>query len=285
MRNSIWAVGRFGALAVMAYGAAGPAAGIAGALLGVRSIPVWFYGATLSGLLLLATWIALRLDGGRLAWLGLTPTRTRLRQFAIGFGLSALFYAALHLVRAASVGASWTRTDASIFTTAAPGLAIALLLMLPEELLFRGYAFRRAGEVIGNRATLVISSTLFGLYHLPGSGTWGMGAFFTFMMPALGGVLFALAAQRTGGLALPIGLHLGGNWIQGSVLAFQLEGQPVFSAVVWRAELSRAQFTVLTAPDLPDHLPFLTMLLFMAISMSFLFRPETNLERRLRPRT
>jgi membrane protease YdiL (CAAX protease family) len=40
-------------------------------------------------------------------------------------------------------------------------------------------------------------------------------------MPALGGVVFGWAAVRSSGLALPIGLHLGGNRIQASVLSFQ----------------------------------------------------------------
>lgn len=264
---------RFGALAAVAYGAAGPLLGMAGAMLGVRAMPIWIYGAAFSGSLLIVTWIALVLDGERLSSLGLTPTGNRVREFAIGFVLSAVLYAALHLVRAASVGAHWTPTGFGIVSTALPGLVVAMLLMLPEELLFRGYAFRRGGEILGPRVALGISAILFGLYHVAGSGMWAMGAFFTFAMPVLGGWLFGLAAQRTAGLALPIGLHLGGNWIQASVLAFRTEGPGPLPNAIWTAGISGTQFHALTAPDVPVHLPFMMMLAVMAIVTVIVFRP------------
>ena len=41
-----------------------------------------------------------------------------------------------------------------------------------------------------------------------------MGWVFRLGMPTLGGLVFGVAMIRSGGLALPIGLHLGGNWVQ-----------------------------------------------------------------------
>lgn len=261
-------------MAAAAVAATGPAVGIAAGLVGARMVPMWLYGAALSASLLLATWIALTRDAERFASLGLAFTRRRVREFAVGFVLCAGLYAAWYLARAALVGASWTPTGLSILSTAVPGLAIALFLMLPEELVFRGYAFRRAAEIVSPRTALVISSLLFGLYHVIGSGMWGMGAFFTFSMPVLGGLLFGFAAQRTGGLALPIGLHLGGNWIQASVLAFRPAGQTGRPNALWTAEISGTQFHMLTAPDLPVHLPFIMMIAAMSIATIAMFRPR-----------
>jgi membrane protease YdiL (CAAX protease family) len=246
---------------------------VAGVLVG-GSVPIWAYGAAFSAWLLLATWIALALDCERLTSLGLVPTRHRLKEFVVGFALSAALFAALASVRAASVGASWTFGGLSALPEASAGLLITLLLLLPEELLFRGYLFRRATGIAGPWPTLAVSSILFGIYHVAGSGMWGMSAFFTFSMPALGGILFGLAALRTGGLALPIGLHLGGNWVQANVLSFRPEVHGRMPEALWTAPVSRSQFHALTAPDLLVHVPFITVMVLMTITMVLIFRPE-----------
>ena len=41
---------------------------------------------------------------------------------------------------------------------------------------------------------------------------------------ALGAILLGLAWLRTGRLALPIGIHLGWNWTQGTLLGFDVSG-------------------------------------------------------------
>ena len=41
---------------------------------------------------------------------------------------------------------------------------------------------------------------------------------------ALGAILLGLAYLRSGSLALPIGIHFGWNWVQGSVLGFDVSG-------------------------------------------------------------
>jgi membrane protease YdiL (CAAX protease family) len=63
-------------------------------------------------------------------------------------------------------------------------------------------------------------------------------------MPIAGGLVFGYALIRTGSLAVPIGLHWGGNWAQS----------------VWTVRLSDEQLRALTAPDLLPHLPYLAAL-------------------------
>jgi hypothetical protein len=128
--------------------------------------------------------------------------------------------------------------------------------------------------MVGSWPTLGVSSILFGIYHVVGSGMWGIGTFFTFGMPALGGILFGLAALRTGGLALPIGLHLGGNWVQANVLSFRPEVHGRMPEALWTAPISRTQFHALTAPDLMIHLPFITVMVLMTITTVLIFRPQ-----------
>lgn len=112
----------------------------------------------------------------------------------------------------------------------------------------------------------MISATLFGIYHIAGTGMWGMDAFFAFSMPTLGGFLFGLAAHRSDGLALPIGLHLGGNWIQASVLSFRTELQGGMPEALWTAHVSGTQLGALTAPDFLVHVPFMTIVVLAIVT-------------------
>jgi len=77
-------------------------------------------------------------------------------------------------------------------------------------------------------------------------------------MPAIGGLLFAWSAVRSGGLALPIGLHLGGNWVQASVAVFAPHSgtvEPIHG--LWQIPISASDVQVLTAPDVVPRLPLL----------------------------
>jgi hypothetical protein len=71
-------------------------------------------------------------------------------------------------------------------------------------------------------------------------------------------LVFGYALVRTGSLAVPIGLHWGGNWAQ-SVL-FGLGQPPGSTAAVWTMTVSDDQARALTAPDLLPHLPYLVAL-------------------------
>jgi hypothetical protein len=113
-----------------------------------------------------------------------------------------------------------------------------------------------------------VSALLFGGYHLVGSGDWAMGAAFRVAMPTVGGLVFAYALVRTGSLAVPIGLHWGGNWAQSVLLGL---GHPAGQTVaVWTMPLSEDQVRRLVAPDLLPHLPYLG-----ALGLAFLFVQAT----------
>ena len=261
-------------LAAAGYTAAGPLTGLALGLAGrdgTGALGIGIYSGVVSAAFLLATWVALRREGCTLAALGLAPSRRRFAEVALGFAVSAILFGGVALVRAAAVGASWEFRGAAGMEAAAVGLPLALALLLPEELLFRGYAFRKLVAVGGAPLALSLSAVAFGLYHVLGSGYWAIGAAFTFALPALGGVVFGLAALRTGGLALPIGLHLGGNWVQASVFGFGVTPDAQGTAL-WIAPLAAAQARTLAAPDLPLHLPYLLALLLTVYMLARLPR-------------
>lgn len=225
-------------------------------------------------LLLALTWGALRLEGRGLGALGLAFTRRRTAEFGAGFVVSAALFAAVAAVRAASVGAAWTFDPVAGGWAALTGLPLAFVRLFPEELVFRGYAFRKAEASWGPAVALVVSAVAFGAVHLVGQDVWGMGAAWRFLTPMLGGLLFGAAALWTRGLALPTGLHFGANWINASVLGLGFaEG-----GALWSAPLTDAQVQALTAPDLGPNLPYLAALALLAAGLAAWYRrPRTAL--------
>jgi membrane protease YdiL (CAAX protease family) len=147
--------------------------------------------------------------------------------------------------------------------------------MLPEELLFRGYAFQRLVRAIGVWPGIVVSATLFGIYHLFGSGMWGMGAFFQLAMPTMGGIVFGWAAVRTNGLALPIGLHLGGNWVQASIFSLQPVGASEPGAL-WTVYVTDVQQHSLYAPDFSAHAPYIVAMFVLLCVVQLALRPRAG---------
>jgi uncharacterized protein len=273
---SLLKAGTFVVAAVVLLIATGPLTGMAAATLGMARVEVWTFAAVFSALMLAATVAALWLEGATLSVLGLAPSRQRVGELVTGFTIGAALFVSLALVRASSVGAVWTFAGVDASMSALAGLAVALLLLLPEELVFRGYAFRRLSDALGAGLAIGISALLFGLYHVAGSGMWGVGAMFQFAMPALGGLVLGWAAVRSGGLALPMGLHLGGNWVQASVLSFDASSAPGPRAL-WTAQLSEVQQQYLFAPDLGPHLPYIiTMCAAMLILRATLHRREPS---------
>ena len=263
----------FLALAGVAVAGSGLVSGSLFAMLAISDGPLtaWMFPAITTGLLLLATWCALRVEKLGFAALGIALTRRRVREFAGGLAMGATAFALLAVLNAWLVGAQWHVDWAAGARATLLGLPLALLMLLPEELVFRGYAFREAQALWGAPVALALSSVLFGAYHLMGSGDWAMGAVFRFAMPVLGGLVFGYALLRTGGLAMPIGLHLGGNWIQSSVFGLGREQGSTF----WSAPLNAEQIRLLSAPDLMPHMPYLLAMVLLGV-LVMARRPEKD---------
>ena len=220
----------------------------------------------------------LRREGASLSELGLVPTRERFWQFGGGFALTAILFLAIAVAQAAAVRAPWQLQGFAGIRAALAGLLVAGVLALTEELLFRGVALRYMRSLFGDRAAILLSAVLFGAYHLVQSHDWAMGAVFRFLMPTLGGLLFGWAALRSRGLALPLGLHLGGNWVQSSVAGFATGALPSHAQVqaLWRIPVTIHDVRLLTAPDLAPHLPYVIAIAVAAAATSRLLSKSAS---------
>ncbi|MGH3863080.1 CPBP family intramembrane glutamic endopeptidase [Actinokineospora sp.] len=255
MRSPVWRLVGFVAAVAAAFGITGVVVGF------LSPAPPWLWSLLVAVLLLVVTWAALRLEGRGLADLGLECTGRRFRQAGAGFLIGTAVFSGVALTHAAMVGATWRFSGAEIAGTVVAGLAVMLLSVVFEELVFRGYAFRQLTAMGGPVLAVAVTSVAFGGYHLIGRPYWAMGAVFVVAMSLLGGVVFAYALLRSGGLPLAIGLHWGGNWAMSSLFG-------PGAGSVWSADLSQAQVAALTAPDLGPHLPYLAALAVIGLVVS-----------------
>jgi membrane protease YdiL (CAAX protease family) len=254
---------------------------VGGAALGVLGIVTPRLGTFVIALamclgLLALTHRVLRRSGRSLADLGFAMNRKRLRQFGLGFAIGVALFLGVVAAQSAMVGARWELTGSSGALGAIVALGFSFVLVLAEELLFRGVELRQLRIMYGDPGAILLSASLFGAYHLlQAPGYWGIGAVFVFLMPLLGGLVFGFAAVKSDGLALPIGLHLGGNWVQSAVAGFAPIGGEA-SASIWRIPVSASDVQVLTAPDVLPRLPYLVAVAVAAISVWMVTRPSTG---------
>lgn len=146
-------------------------------------------------------------------------------------GTGAILGAALMAFPAAflfAVGsASWTPT-AMTPSQALSGLADAALLFAAvaatEELMFRGFVFRRLVDGMGEWPAQFLVGLFFLLVHLDAIKEAGDLSYLAGLNIFCASLMFGLACLRSGGLAMPFALHFFANFVQGSVLGFGVSG-------------------------------------------------------------
>lgn len=173
---------------------------------------------------LAATWLCLRTEGRPLADAGLRADGRFLRETALG----ALGGAAVMLATAGLIGAlggfHWVRTPGTGLRGLLAGASVYLAVAGFEELLFRGYPFQRAVRGLGFAGAQAVFAAAFVAAHWSNPGMTGATRIWAALNIALAGLLLGLCWRRTGSLALPIGVHLGWNWTQGTLLGFGVSG-------------------------------------------------------------
>jgi uncharacterized protein len=101
------------------------------------------------------------------------------------------------------------------------GFAAALAAGIIEEILFRGLLFRLSSKVVGTWGALLFTACLFGAAHAFNPGA----TFSSSLAIALeAGLLLGAACAATRHLWLPIGLHIGWNFAEGSIFSMSVSG-------------------------------------------------------------
>jgi membrane protease YdiL (CAAX protease family) len=136
--------------------------------------------------------------------------------FAIWIGVQVLLALVDFAIAPAGFSVSFNSGTALLASTALAGIVVQTFA---EEFIFRGYVTQ--GLVLAFKKPLpaaIVSGILFGSLHIPNGSAQALNA-------VIFGIVCALIAIRTGGLALTFGLHLANNYF-GAVIV--VSGSDVF---------------------------------------------------------
>jgi CAAX protease family protein len=183
----------------------------------------------------LSVWFARRfLDRRSFVSLGFHLDRHALSDLLAGFLVTGVV---MGVVYALEAGAGWLRFDGWAWESypaghVALGLAGGLLGFIvvgyQEELLSRGYHLQNIRDGMGLPWALFLSSIIFALMHLDNpNSTW----YSTLLGLIAAGYFLACGWVRTRQLWLPIGIHIGWNFFEGSIFGFPVSGLDVVALI------------------------------------------------------
>jgi hypothetical protein len=172
------------------------------------------------------TWLFLQLEGRPLASVGLALDRRWGLEFLGGVLAGAGLMALMALSAFLGGGCRWEHSPHASMGQLAAGAWLYLGVAGGEELLFRGYPFQRLVRSLGRWPALALGALLFTALHWGNPGMTGATRAWACLNIALAGLLLGLCWLWTRSLALPVGLHLGWNWTQGTLLGFGVSGLP-----------------------------------------------------------
>jgi uncharacterized protein len=184
--------------------------------------------------ILISTWVARRfLDRRSFRSLGLKIDRRALFDILLGFIIPALLMGLIFLVELAT---GWLTINGGIgngmeikdlVLGIGGSLILYLLVGIGEEILSRGYHLQNLAEGLNLPAALLLSSGVFAFLHV--------GNPHATLISTLGilaaGFFLAYGWVRTGSLWLPIGLHIGWNFFQGTIFGFPVSGTQSFHLI------------------------------------------------------
>ena len=170
------------------------------------------------------TWACLRMRRQPLSSVGLRLDARWWRQAFAGVAIGCALMALVAGSIAAAGGVRFGLDPARGLTVLAAGAWTFLWVALLEEILFRGFLFQRMVDGLGRAWALALMSALFAFAHWGNPGMEHATLLWASIDTMLGALLLGFAWLRTGSLALPVGIHFGWNWLQGTVLGFDVSG-------------------------------------------------------------
>ncbi|MGD0792188.1 MAG: CPBP family intramembrane glutamic endopeptidase [Terriglobales bacterium] len=223
-------------------------------------------GGVLLALLVLATYVAAS------KWIERrTPSELNVRRLlpevAAGFAVGlVLFACGMAILWAAGV---YHPAGGGTANGLARGLVSALIAGVVEETLFRGLLLRLSSKILGTWGALLFTAALFGASHAFNRGAT-VGSSLAIAIEA--GVLLGAAYAATQSLWVPIGLHIGWNFTEGSIFSLSVSGNSVSAGLI-QGSLSGPQ--ILTGGQFGPEASIVAVIVCLAAALYFIRRITT----------
>lgn len=181
-------------------------------------------------LLTIATWFLYKRENSTLNKIGLNFNFKNWLLIPLGILIGAGAFLLAKYLRALCLGET-INLSTEIDTKT---ILIAFYLILPtvavEELLFRGYLYKKTTELSSVTKANIIFSLLFMSIHVLDSNVLqnpGMIVLLVISIP-VGHLMYATAFLKSKSILLPIGIHLGNNWATRHLINTDLSSDSIF---------------------------------------------------------
>lgn len=153
--------------------------------------------------------------------LGFLPIAKRLKQFFVGFLITALLCVIVQYSESLLKSSTWVLNENITSQIILKAFWWDLKSVLTEELIFRGAILYILIQKIGSNKAILISAIAFGIYHWFSFGVLGniVAMILVFIGTGLMGYAWAWAFAKTKSIMLPLGLHLGWNFIHNTIFS------------------------------------------------------------------
>ncbi len=181
------------------------------------------------------------IDRRRPGALGFAWTGEVTRELVLGLAIAGGALAVCVAVLAFAGDYSWTADRGSIGGYAwelLRDLALWGVAAAAEEALFRGYAFQVLVQGLGAAPATVLASAAFALAHRNNPNVDAVALLNIF----LAGVLLSVAYLRTRSLWFATAVHLGWNWMMGTVLALPVSGLVLVNTPLYDGHVGGARW-------------------------------------------
>jgi uncharacterized protein len=185
--------------------------------------------------LLAISWILIWLfEKGNLSVLGLRPTKSRLKYFAILFITTAICCSTGVLMRIYFGKEQFVLNPNLNISFTLTGIWLTIKSVLFEELFSRGVLLYILIKKLGQKWAILISAIIFGALHWNNMGVLGdiKQMAIVFFWPFAFGLLFAYSYAKSFSLYLPIAMHFGWNLTQNFIFPERLSGNTLFISVL-----------------------------------------------------
>lgn len=164
--------------------------------------------------ILLITWKVYKNEGKNLSALGLNLKFKNIGFAFWGFVIGGFFIIPLVYIIAFIKGYPIIFNQDFESSYVLRGLWLLFPTVMLEELAFRGICFNKTVEITNVTTANLIFASLFILSHWINGSAFGDPIAMTILLiTGLGHVLYATAFLKSKTLYFPIGIHLGGNWV------------------------------------------------------------------------
>ena len=184
-------------------------------------------------------------EKGNLGFMGLMPTKKRLKDFVLFFLITATCAASGFLLQMYIVKQSWVLNPQIKAGIILQGTWFTLKSVLFEELIFRGILFYLLIKIIGAAKAIIISGIAFGVYHWFSHELWGnpVQMIIEFFTSGTMGLILAYGYTKTFSLFIPIAIHLGWNIVQMVIFSGNTIGNQVFVQAASAQEVTISYFS------------------------------------------